>query len=258
MWVPASANLVLLEGKVLTMNPDQPNADAIAVKGNRIIEVGTNEAVSKLIGKDTTVIRLEGRTVVPGFIDTHIHVCDFGKLLTWLNLENVASIKEMQSCLSQHIKKTVKGKWIIGRGWDQNRLSEKRLPTRFDLDPFSPDNPVVLYHQSGQVCVVNSRALELAGVNQHGNAGIDKKPETGELTGILRDEATNLVWKVIPEPSEEELLAATLMALEKIVEAGITSVHWIVLSAIELSIIEKLASTKLGLRVYLIIPENLL
>ncbi|MCJ7762407.1 amidohydrolase [Candidatus Bathyarchaeota archaeon] len=254
----ASANLVLLEGKVLTMNPDQPSADALAVKGNRIFKVGTNESVSKLIGEDTTVIRLEGRTVVPGFIDTHIHVCDFGKLLTWLNLENVASIKEMQSCLSQHIKKAVKGKWIIGRGWNQNRLSEKRLPTRFDLDPFSPDNPVVLYHQSGQVCVVNSKALELASVNQHGNAGIDKNAQTGELTGILRDEATNLVWKMIPEPSEEELLAATLMALEKIVEAGITSVHWIVLSAIELSIIEKIASTKLGLRVYLIIPENLL
>jgi len=190
-----SADLVLLEGKVLTMNPHQPCAEAIAVKGNRITSVGTNKTVSLLIGKETKVIRLNGKTVLPGFIDTHIHVSDFGKLLTWLNLENAKSIKEIQSCLSQRIKQIAKGKWIIGRGWNQDHLAEKRMPTRFDLDAFSPDNPVVLYHQSGQVCVVNSRALELANVNQQANAGVEKNPQTGERTGILRDEATNLFGK---------------------------------------------------------------
>ena len=250
---------MLLEGKVLTMNPHQPCAEAIAVKGNRITSVGTNKTVSLLIGKETKVIRLNGKTVLPGFIDTHIHVSDFGKLLTWLNLENAKSIKEIQSCLSQRIKQIAKGKWIIGRGWNQDHLAEKRMPTRFDLDAFSPDNPVVLYHQSGQVCVVNSRALELANVNQQANAGVEKNPQTGERTGILRDEATNLVWKVIPEPTQKELYQDTCMALEKVVQAGVTSIHWIVLSETEIPTIKKIVSqNKLPLRVYLIIPENLL
>lgn len=250
---------MLLEGKVLTMNPHQPCAEAVAVKGNRITSVGTNKTVSLQIGKETKVIRLNGKTVLPGFIDTHIHVSDFGRLLKWLNLENAKSIKEIQSCLSQRMKQIAKGKWVIGRGWDQDRLAEKRMPTRFDLDAFSPDNPVVLYHQSGQVCAVNSKALELANVNQQANAGVEKNTQTGEPTGILRDEATNLVWQVIPELSEEELYQATCIALEKVVQAGITSIHWIVLSPVEIPIIQKLRyQNKLGLRVYVIVPSSLL
>lgn len=254
-----SADLVLLEGKVLTMNTNQPCAEAVAVKGNLITSVGTNKTVSVLIGKETKVIRLNGQTVLPGFIDTHIHVSDFGRLLTWLNLENANSIKEIQSCLSERIKQIAKGKWVIGRGGDQDRLAEKRMPTRFDLDAFSPDNPVVLYHQSGQVCVVNSKALELANVNQQANAGVEKNPQTGEPSGILRGEATNLVWQVIPEPTQKELYQATCIALEKVVQAGVTSIHWIVLSETEILTIKKIVSqNKLPLRVYLIIPENLL
>jgi predicted amidohydrolase YtcJ len=254
-----SADLVLLEGKVLTMNPHQPCAEAVAVKNNLITKIGTNTAVSQLIGKETKVIHLNGKTVLPGFIDTHIHVSDFGKLLTWLNLENAKSIKEIQSCLSQRIKQIAKRKWVIGRGWDQDRLAEKRMPTRFDLDAFSPDNPVVLYHQSGQVCVVNSKALEQAGIKEHVSTGTVRNPQTGEPTGILRDDATNLVWQVIPELSEEELYQATCMALEKVVQAGVTSIHWIVLSPVEIPIIQKLRSqNKLGLRIYVIMPSSLL
>ena len=259
MLVSAYADLVLLEGKIITMNPNQPNAEAVAVKGNKIIQVDTNEAVSKLIGKDTKIIRLNGKTVLPGFIDTHIHLADYGRLLTWLNLENANSIQQIQNLLSQRIKQTDKGKWILGRGWDQQCLAEKRAPTRFELDEFSPENPVVLYHQSGQVCIVNSKALEIAKVNQQAGAGVEKNPQTGEPTGILRDDATNLVWQVIPEPTQEELYNATCMALEKVVEAGVTSIHWIVFSEAELPIIEKLAETgALRLRVYLIVPANLL
>src|SRR5208283_2706704 len=100
------------------MNPIQPYADAVAIKGSRIIQVGSTETVNKTIGQGTKIIRLKGKTVIPGIIDTHIHVADFGRILTWLNLENVASIREMKSCLSQRVKETSAGKWIIGRGWD--------------------------------------------------------------------------------------------------------------------------------------------
>jgi predicted amidohydrolase YtcJ len=254
---------VLLNGNVLTMNPSQPHTNAVAIKNGKIIQVGTNDEVSKLIGESTRVIRLRGKTVVPGLIDTHIHVADFGRILNWINLEDANSIKDMQRCLSKRVGATHKGKWILGKGWHHNRFPEKRLPTRFDLDAVSPDNPVVFYHKSGKICVANSKALELADVPQQANAmpcsGVDRNEETGESTGILRDDAMNLVWRVVPEPSEEELLDAAGLACRKIAEAGVTSIHWIVLSPVEVSIIQKLhAQDKLNLRVYVIIPANLL
>jgi hypothetical protein len=258
-----SAELALTSGKVLTMNQSQPYAEAIAIKDDRIVQVGTNEEIDPRIGKNTKVISLKGKTVVPGFIDTHIHVVDFGRFLTWIDLRNVKSIEEMQSSLRKRAQKTPRGKWIIGHGWDQTHFTEKRFPNLFDLDLASPDNPVIFYHQSGQICVVNSKALELAGVTKQTSApsggAIDKNGETGELTGVLRDNATNLVWKIVPEPSEEELVEAAGLACEKIVEAGVTSVHWMVLSSIELKIIQRLRrENKLPLRVYVVIPVNLL
>jgi predicted amidohydrolase YtcJ len=258
-----SADLALTGGKVITMDQSQPYAEAIAIKHDKIAQVGTNEEIKPWIGKNTKVISLKGKTVVPGFIDTHIHVADFGRLLTWIDLNDAASIKEMQESLSQRVAKAPKGKWLLGRGWNQTCFAEKRLPTRFDLDVVSPDNPVIFYHQNGQVCLVNSNALELAGVTRQTAApaggAIDLDAETGELTGVLRDNATNLIWKVIPEPSEEELVEAAGLACEKIVEAGVTSVHWMVLSETELSIIQSLlARDRLPLRVYVIIPLNLL
>jgi predicted amidohydrolase YtcJ len=258
-----SADLALTGGNVLTMNQSQPCAEAVAVKGDRIVKVGTNQEISRLIGENTRVIRLNGKTVVPGFIDTHIHVADFGRLLAWIDLSNAGSITEIQNLLKARVQKSPKVKWLLGRGWNQACFTDKRLPTRFDLDAVSPDNPVVFYHQSGQVCVVNSKALELAGVTRltpvpQGGA-VDRDAETGELTGVLRDAATNLIWNVIPEPSEDELSEAAGLACEKILEAGVTSVHWMVLSPIELSIIRKLhAQNKLPTRFYVVVPASLL
>ncbi len=261
--VVTSADLALTGGNVLTMNPSQPHVEAVAVKGDKIVKVGTTDEISQLVSKTTKVIQLKGKTVVPGFIDTHIHVADYGRLLSWIDLSAASSITEMQKRLKTHVEKSHKGKWLLGRGLDPTRFAEKRLPTRFDLDSVSPDNPVVFYHQSEQVCIVNSKALELADVTQltvapEGGA-IDRDPETGELTGVLRDTATNLIWNIVLEPSEDELVKAAGLACEKIVEAGVSSVHWMVLAPIELSIIKKLhAQNRLPVHVYLVVPANLL
>ena len=257
-----SADLALIDGKILTMNQSQPYAEAIAIKDTRIVHVGTNDEVASFIGKNTRVISLKGKTVVPGFIDTHIHVADFGRLLGWIDLSDVDSIKEVQERLGEYAEKSPKGKWLLGRGLNPTWLAEKRLPTRIDLDTFSPDNPVIFYQQTGQVCVVNSKALELAGLNRLTSippgVTMDRDEATGELTGVLRDEATNYIWDVIPQPSEEELFKAARLACEKIVETGITSVHWIVLSPIEIQIIQRLGKEKkLPLRIYVIFPMKL-
>jgi len=258
-----SADLALINANVQTMNPNRPVAKAVAISKNKIIKVGTNDDINHLIGKNTKVLSLGGKTVVPGLIDTHIHVADFGKCLLWLDLTSAGSIKELQSLLREHVKRTPSGRWIIGRGWNPNHFKEKRLPNLSDLDEAAPDNPLILYHESAMICAVNSKALEIADMTEQtsvpSGGTIDKNPQTGKLTGILRDSATSLLWQVVPEPTEDELLSATALACQKIVEAGLTSVHWIVLSKEELPIIQRLhAKGKLLVRVNVIIPEALL
>ena len=252
-----------MDGNILTMDSSQSIAEAVAIKYDKIIKVGTNDEIRQFVVKSTKVIQLKGKTVVPGLIDTHIHVADFGRLLTWIDLSGAASILEMQELLIARVAESPKGKWLLGRGLDPSHFVDKCLPTRSDLDSVSPDNPVVFYHQSGQVCIANSKALDLASVTSlttvpQGGA-IDIDLETGELTGILRNSATNLIWSIIPESSNEELMEASSLACEKIVEAGVTSVHWMVLAPTELSIIQKLhAQNRLPLRIYVVVPVDLL
>lgn len=258
-----SADLAIINANVRTMNTCQPVAQAVAIRKNKIIKVGTNQEIKQLIGKGTRVISLYGKTVVPGLIDTHIHVADFGRCLLWLDLTTAQSIKELQAILKERAKHTPAGKWIIGRGWNQNRFKEKRLPNFADLDEAAPENPVVLYHQTAMICAVNSKALALAKVSREASTPsggtIDRNVRTGELTGILRDTATNLVWLIVPEPTIDELSEATALACQKIVEAGITGVHWIVLSENEIPIMRRLQTEgKLPIRINVIIPDTLL
>jgi len=256
------ADLVLIDGNVLTLCSSQPSAEAVAIKEDRIVKVGTSDEIRRWIGDDTKVIDLQGRTVVPGFIDSHIHVGDFGRFLTWVNLNDAGSIQEVQRRIRERAQQISKGRWIIGNGWNQARFAEKRYPNRQDLDEASPDNPVVLYHECGRVCVVNSEALELAAVTKETmspSGGTIEKDEVGEPTGVLRENATDPVWKAIPEPSEEEIIEGAVLACKKIVEAGVTSIHWIATSSTEVSVIQKLcAENKLPLRVYPIFPADFL
>jgi predicted amidohydrolase YtcJ len=258
------ADLVLLDCNVLTMNPSQHHAEAIAIKEDKIVEVGTNKEVSRWIGKTTKVIELKkGETVVPGLIDSHVHIADFGRFLTWLDFRGIKSIKEMQKIIKKRAQETPRGKWILGQGWDQTFFAEKRCPNIDDLDEATVDHPLIVYHQSGCMCAVNSKALELAGVTKETTAPaggtIEHDRETGELTGVLCENAMNLVWKIIPNPDDEEVLDATRLACEKVVEAGVTSVHWIVSSWAEIQIIQRLrAENKLPLRVYIIFPADIL
>ena len=258
-----TADLVLLNANVLTMNPTNPRAEAVAIVKDRILKVGKNTEINPLIGKNTTVLTLQGKTVIPGFIDTHIHIADFGRTLTWLDLKNADSIKTIQNKITQKAHTMPKGKWILGSGWNQDNLKEKRAPTRHDLDEVSPDNPVVLYHQLGRTCTANTKALKLAGITAETTSPkdgtIDKNPETGEPTGILHGNATDLIWNKIPAPTEKETLEATRQACQKIIEAGITTAHWIICTTTELSIAQKLTlENNLPLRIYIIITANLL
>ena len=157
--VNLAADLALVNANVRTMNPRQPIAQAIAVRKNKIVKVGTNEEIDQLIGECTRVINLNGKTVVPGLIDTHIHVADFGRCLLWLDLTSVNSIKQLQSLLREKAKQMPAGKWIIGRGWNHNRFKENAYLTSLILNVAALDNPVILYHETEMMCAVNSKAL---------------------------------------------------------------------------------------------------
>jgi len=257
------ADLVLINGNIITMNPKQPKAQATAIKHDKIVEVGTNHEIKPWINKNTKIIDLKGKTVVPGFIDTHAHMLGFGRSLTTIDLRGTTSIKEIQQKLKEEIQKTPKGKWIFGHGWDQERFKEKRYPTRWDLDQSAPDNPVTLRRVCGHICAINTKALKLANITKQTKpppgGEIDKEPQTGEPTGILRENAMDLIQKVTPKPDENELMEACVLACQKAVKAGLTGVHWIIDSPTEISIIQKLrAQGKLPFRVYILVPVEFL
>ncbi len=259
MW----AEMVLFNGKVITMNPSQPRAQAVAVKDGEILAVGLDTEIKRLIGEKTKTFDLKGRTVLPGFIDTHIHVAGLGRSLAPINLRGINSIEELQTRLAEQVQKLPKGKWITGRGWDQDRFAEQRYPTRWDLDESSPDNPVVFTRVCGHMCVANSKALEIANIARQTVpppwGQIDKDAETGEPTGILRENAMNSVLDLVPSPSEEAFVDACGSACRKAAETGLTSVHWIIDSADEIRAINELhRRDELPVRVYILVPSELL
>lgn len=258
-----SADLVLINGNIITINPKQPRAQAIAIKNDKIVEVGTNNEIKPWINKSTKIIDLKGKTVTPGFIDTHVHISEFGRSLTTIDLRGINSIKAIQQKLKEQVQKTPKDRWIFGHGWDQERFKEKRYPTKRDLDKVSPNNPVILRRVCGHICVVNSNTLELANITRETKSPpggkIDRTPRTREPTGILRENAMDLILKIIPKPDENELVEACIRACQKAVESGLTSVHWIIDSPTEISVIQKLrAQNRLPLRVYVLIPVEFL
>ncbi|MFX0108576.1 MAG: amidohydrolase, partial [Candidatus Hodarchaeota archaeon] len=258
-----TADLILINGHIITMNSEQPCAEAIAVHKGHITNVGTNEQILTLKDKETIMLDLGGKTVLPGFIDTHVHGASLGKLLSQIDLRNVQSILKIQQKLKNWVEKRPKGEWIIGRGWSQDQLKEHRYPNRFDLDAVAPNNPVFLLRVCGHLGVVNSKAMKLAGITTQSKipegGWIDKDKETGEPNGILRDNALRIVYKVLPELSQEALSEACLLACKRMVKEGITTVHWIMNSRYELHILQRLRDAgKLPLRIYVMIPIDYL
>lgn len=257
------ADLVLKNANVLTVDSSRPSAEAVGIKEEKIVVVGTFKDVQPWIGEQTEVIDLAGKTVVPGFIDTHVHVRGFGHFLVGVNLRGIGSVDEMQRLLRERVQKTPKGKWIVGRGWDQEKFREKRYPTRWDLDEAAPDNPVFFTRVCGHICVVNSKALESAAITKDAAAPlsslIDRDSKTQEPTGILKENAMDSVRNTVPEPTEAELRDICLQACQKAVEAGITSIHWLTQSPMEARILHQLRKEdKLKLRVYLVSPVDYL
>lgn len=257
------ATLVLLNGNFYTFNPKKPRVQAVAIFDEKIVYAGENARASSLIGPQTRVIDLFRKSVLPGFTDCHVHMASFGRSLTTLNLRKATSIPQLKAMVKDKAQHLPSETWILGGGWDQERLTEKRYPTRWDLDEAVPDHPVVLFRVCTHLCVANSVALEKTGIRRNTVAppggAIDRDLLTREPTGILREKAMDILLKALPEVMEEISFEACLLACQKTVEAGVTCVHWIIESPGEMRIIQKLRKEgKLPLRVYLLIPHEFL
>ena len=204
------ADLILVNGRVLTVDASDRIAQAVAVAGSRIVAVGTTAEVERLAAPNARRIDLQGRTVTPGLLDAHAHFSGGGAdrlFVVDLSYPNVKNVADVAAAVRAKVATAAKGAWIQGRGWDEGKLAERRVLTAKDLDAVSPDNPVVLTQTTGHYVVANSAALRLAGVTKDTRdppgGTIDRNPD-GTPTGLLREGASGLVRRLVPPRSPSE------------------------------------------------------
>src|SRR3984893_16899939 len=221
---PEAAQTVFMNGNIYTMNERQPRAEAIAVRGDRIVFVGSNADAKKYQAAETKTIDLAGKTVVPGLTDSHCHIFGIGEREMNLNLEGANTLEDFLAKVKERVAKTERGKWITGRGWIETFWQPPQFPTRGDLDKIAPDNPVFLTRAHGHAAIANSAALKMAGIDKNTanpfGGEILKDKQTGEPTGMLLDHAQELVAKNIPKPTEAEREKAFLLGVKREIELG--------------------------------------
>jgi predicted amidohydrolase YtcJ len=229
------ADIVFYDGKIWTVNSDKPWAEAVALRGERIVKVGTTEEIKALIGDSTQEFDLSGSFVLPGFIDSHTHFLEGGFALSSIQLREAKSKQEFIATVMERTGRIESGEWILNGDWDQQQFDPPEMPRKEWIDPVSPQNPIFVNRLDGHMALANSLALEIAGVTKDTipppGGEILKDPETGEPTGILKDEAMRLVADKIPEPSLEEKKKAAQAALNLASRMGVTSVHEMAYSA---------------------------
>jgi len=239
---PDEADLILTNGKIVTMDPEVPEAEAVAVKGYTILAVGSADEMAALAGPGTRIIDLEGTLAVPGFIDSHGHYMGLGESKMILDLTTARTWDDIVTMVGEAAAMAEPGSWIRGRGWHQEKWEEvptpnvDGVPTHGSLSAVSPDNPVYLTHASGHASIVNARALDLAGIDAgtpDPAGGTIVRDESGEPTGLLRETAQRIVGAVMaaadsarsPEEVEEENREAVRLAGEDALSKGVTSFH---------------------------------
>ena len=222
------ADLILHRGNIYTGQTDQSFIGSIASKGAKITYVGKVLSDAEIACSDAEVINLNGKYVFPGFTDAHGHLKGIGYRELTLNLQGISSLNETLQVVRSYISTKEEGEWVIGRGWIDKVWPEKRFPSRWDLDSFSPDNPVILERADGHAVVVNSVVLELAGIDkstQDPQGGFIEKDQTGEPTGLLVDMAMNLIADLIPKLSRDNDKEAFLEGINRNVSLGWTQIH---------------------------------
>ena len=250
-----TADIVFKNGNVYTANDKQARAEAIAVKADRIVFVGTNAEAQKFVGQNTRVVDLKGNTVLPGFTDSHQHLSGVGLREMTLNLEGTTSLEDFLAKVKARVDQAKPGEWITGRGWIETHWKPPAFPTRWDLDKVAPNNPVFFGRADGHGGVANSAALKLAEIekstaNPFGGE-ISKDKESGEPNGMLIDSAQGLVRRRIPPTSPEDAERAVVLGVKRNIELGWTQIQDAGGSYTDVEIFKKLyAAGTIKLRIY--------
>ena len=224
----ATADLIIVNAKVWTVDKAHSTAQAVAVLGDHIIAVGSNADVEALRGHDTKVIDAGGKLLLPGFNDAHVHFVGGGLQLDSVQLNDATSTEEFVRRIGEQARKTPKGEWIQGGDWDETKWNSAGLPTRELVDPVTPDNPAFLGRYDGHSALANSAALRLAGITAKTPdppGGTIVRDAQGNPTGDLKDAAKDIVLRVIPPLSHDQRLRAMRRALEYAASLGVTSVQ---------------------------------
>ncbi len=221
------AELVLRGGRVWA-GKGLPTAGALAVAGERVAAIGTDADVAGWISPRTRVVDLAGRLVVPGFNDAHVHFLSGGFSLLSVDLRKARDEGEMALALGAHARTLPRGTWILEGNWDHEAWPSRALPSRHQVDPATPEHPVFVQRLDGHMGLANSRALRLAGITRDTRdpeGGTIVRDEQGEPTGILKDNAMDLVARVVPAPSREMNLRAARAALREAARFGVTTIQ---------------------------------
>lgn len=221
-------DLVLVHGKIWTENPQQPEAEAVAILGDRIAAVGTSVEILKLSGPATKVIDLAGKRVVPGFNDAHVHFVSGGTSLASVQLGDTKNEGGFRQRIADYAKAQPKGTWILEGEWDHERWSPAQLPTHQLIDDVTRENPVFVSRLDGHEALANALAMKLAGVDRNTEdvpGGVIVRDAEGNPTGIFKDAAQGLIEKVIPPPNQQQLTTAIEAAEKYAAENGVTSVQ---------------------------------
>jgi hypothetical protein len=219
--------LAVVNARIWTGNPKRPWADAIAVRGDTIAAVGSSAEIRKMTGADAKVIDAHGQMMVPGFIDSHVHIISAGRGLSSVKLRDASTPGEFIARIKAHAKTLPKGAWITDGDWDHT-LWGGELPTRQWIDSVTPDNPVWVSRLDGHMGLANSLALATAKVTKSTpevNGGLIVRDKSGEPTGLLKDNAQGLIDDVVPDPPAEVADRAFDAAMHYLAERGVTSAH---------------------------------
>lgn len=223
------ATLLLIHGNIYTGDAERPRAEAVAIRGDKIIAVGSAADLQKWKGPKTDTIDFAGRFAMPGFNDAHVHLGSAGQGKLQVQLNGARSIEEVQERIRAQVARTRPGEWVVGEGWDHTLWQSKKFPTRQDLDAVARDRPMIFAHISGHVAIANSKALELAGISKqtpNPAGGEIERDASGEPTGMLKEGAAMaLVRAKVPPVSNEKRRRGIALALADAAQSGVTSLQ---------------------------------
>ncbi len=223
-----SADLIILNASIRTMDSKRPSAQSIAVMGNKIVAIGSDADTKGLIGPQTKIIDAKGKLVVPGFNDAHVHFMETGQQLSSVDLRDAKTPQEFVERIRNFAAKLPKGRWILGGKWDHENWTPNDLPTATLIDAATPDNPVFIDRLDGHMALANSLAMKLAGVNKDTKdveGGLIVRDAGGNPAGVFKDAAMGYFYKVIPDASFEQKLEFAQAATDHAASLGVTSVQ---------------------------------